>query len=342
MWRAVSRRRLALVAALFVPALAPSCASAPHSLEWRVELATAELLARTDSVVARVLEGDCSGATIYDARIRPRDTMTMSPPLLSAGHYGLAAFAIDRDCAIVASDCREVVLPSSGEITLLLTDGATAPRCPTDVCTAHGCVGTDAGPRDAAPTDGGARDAGDAGHDGAASDASDAGPYDAGPHDSGPRDTGPPDTGVDAAVCTSTAPGVSGSFVSSPWISRVDAAGTAIHFAASGGATGTLTLSGGATATGSVVATELCTSTCTPLSFRGVTGSGHTLTFRDWMDVESTITLAGATATGGLELSGSDGYLVTFSTSGATVTFSNGGTPRVVGDLVFVPETTCE
>ena len=179
----------------------------------------------------------------------------------------------------------------------------------------------DAGPRDASPTDGAGRDTG--------------------ARDAGARDTGARDAGTDAVVCTSTAPRVSGSFVSAPWISRVDATGAAIRFSTSAGAMGSLTLAGGATATGTVIASELCTATCTPLSLRGVTATDHTLTFRDWMGVTSTITLVGATATGGLELGGADGYLVSVSASAQTITFSNGATPAMTGTIVLSPELTC-
>ena len=186
----------------------------------------------------------------------------------------------------------------------------------------------------------------DAGADAAMdSDLRDAGPGDVGARDSG-QDAAAPDaavrdTGQDAVVCATTAPRVTGSFVASPWFGRVDGAGSAITFVTSGGPMGSLALTGGVTVTGSAVATELCTATCSPLSFRGVTASDHTLTFRDWRDVTSTLTLVGATATGGLELMGSDGYLVSVVGSAGTITFSNGATPPLTGTISLVPETSC-
>lgn len=345
----------ALVAsALVLGVLATSCAPPPHVLRWRVEFATAVLRMRTDAVVTRVLAGGCDGEVLYDVRIRAADNMTVPPPLLGPGTYGLAAFAINGSCAIVASDCQEVVMPSEGELTLVLSSGTGAPDCPADVCMTGGC-GSDAGPHDGGPRDAAQSDAGDAAMDASIGDAGDvdasfdAGTLDAGPRDGGPidagrdagRDVGPPDTGTDAAVCTTSMPRAMGSFTSSPWFSSVTATGATIQFATSGGAMGTVTLSGGVTATGTVVASELCTATCVPLSFRGVTATDHTLTFRDWRDVESTITLVGATASGGLELSGSDGYLVTVSASARSITFSNGAAPAVTGTVTLTPETTC-
>lgn len=354
MWRAGSRSSFALVTALVLLG-ATSCTSAPQTLRWSIELATPALLARTESVVARVLVGGCSGTTaVYDERIRSTDTMTLAPPLLAPGRYGLEAFALDDACALVAADCREVMLPTGGEVTLVLNDAPDAPTCPRDVCTAAGCSAIDAGARDAgAGEDAGQTDAGDGGARDGGADAGprDAGPGDAGLTDAGRRDggmrdggtdSGPRDGGTDAAVCTTTAPRVTGSFTSSPWFSRVDATGGTIRFSTSGGAMGSLTLTGGVTATGSIVASELCTMTCTPLSFRGVTAADHTLTFRDWRDVESRITLVGATATGGLELTGSDGYLVSVTASGSMITFANGATPPITGTIVLTPETTCE
>ncbi len=144
MSRAVPRRSRAhagpLLALTAIALAAASCASVPRTLQWRVEFGTSALRGRTSTVVARVLEGGCDGDALFETRIRASDTTMASPPLLSPGRYGLAAFAIDEGCALVAADCREVILPSEGEVTLLLNDEADAPACPRDVCSTTGCA----------------------------------------------------------------------------------------------------------------------------------------------------------------------------------------------------------
>src|SRR5690349_22377709 len=187
-------RRAVVIAPVMAGAIAlalvlPACAPSGPTLRWAIDFASPALRTRTDSVVARVLAGGCTGDVIYETQLRSTGSMTVPPPPLAAGSYGLAAFALDDHCEYVGSACRAIDLPMEGEVMLLLSSGGVA--CPADVCTGHECgdAGTrDSGPRDSGATDASARDA-----------AMDAAPFDAAPSDAGPTDggmdTGPRDTG---------------------------------------------------------------------------------------------------------------------------------------------------
>ncbi len=162
------------------------CAPGPRRMRWSIEFASPALRDRTELVVARVRAGSCEGGVIHEVR-QARGTMgSTASAVLGPGSYGLEAFALDEDCAWVASDCRAVGLPSDVETTLVLGDGSFAPDCPPSLCGARRC----------APIDGGSDASFDAGPRDAAGDASDAPELDA------------PDAGSDAARCAPTTPTV--------------------------------------------------------------------------------------------------------------------------------------
>ncbi len=109
-----------------VAVLAGGCARPVEaSLSWRIGFECGADAEYTESVLVRIVEGECPGfpAPVYEAVVKPGATLDAAPKRLPAGRYAFRGEATDIDGAQVASGCVVVDLPATRPIELTLTSG---------------------------------------------------------------------------------------------------------------------------------------------------------------------------------------------------------------------------
>ncbi|HVZ37349.1 MAG TPA: hypothetical protein VG963_33235, partial [Polyangiaceae bacterium] len=97
------------------------CAEPTPQIAWRFSFARQELATRARFVEAQVLGGGCAGGALFTTRVT-LEAAGAEPDRLKPGRYGFRGRAQDTSCGWFAEGCREVVLPRSGAIDVVLNE----------------------------------------------------------------------------------------------------------------------------------------------------------------------------------------------------------------------------
>jgi hypothetical protein len=129
---------------LLLAVLLFSCGGEASPLAWTIQFDIPADRTSTAVVATRVLEGGCSGTTVYTGNIvLPGGGGAPQPDELGSGLHGFSVQALGSDCTIIDSVCDEYDLPldQATIVSVLTGAGAGGSSCgPGTMCIAGTCT----------------------------------------------------------------------------------------------------------------------------------------------------------------------------------------------------------